>query len=301
MGRAPVFRSVNAPLRLLGRSFRGRVARFLDSLRLAGTLRELKPRASGQHTAADGAGQMQTLKMKFKTIAFLTVGILTCHVQAEDKPAFKDQKDKLSYSIGMNWGSSLKRDEIEVNVDEIIAGLRGGLDGKGLLTETEMREVLTSFSQELQAKRTEKMKVVGEKNKIEGEKFLAENKTKEGVKTTASGLQYKIIKEGSGPIPKLTDKVSTNYRGTLIDGTEFDSSYKRGQPVSFGVANVIPGWTEALQMMKVGSKWQLFIPADRAYGERQVGQLIKPNSTLIFDIELVSIDSDAAAPAATPK
>ena len=238
--------------------------------------------------------------MKLKSIALLAFGILVSRVEAEDKPAFKDAKDKLSYCIGMNWGNSLKRDEIEVDVEEIIAGLRSGLTGKTVLTETEMREVLTSFSQELQAKRAEKMKVAGEKNKGEGEKFLAENKTKEGVKTTASGLQYKIIKDGSGPMPKLTDKVSTHYRGTLIDGTEFDSSYKRGQPVSFGVANVIPGWTEALQLMKVGSHWQLFIPADRAYGERQTGQLIKPNSTLIFDLELLGIEKEANAPATAP-
>ncbi len=242
--------------------------------------------------------------MKLKSIALLTLGILATRVEAEDKAVFKDQKDKLSYSIGMNWGNSLKRDEIDVNLDQIIAGLRSGMAGKALLTETEMREVLTSFSQELQVKKTEKMKVAGEKNKGEGEKFLAENKTKEGVKTTPSGLQYKIIKDGSGPMPKLTDKVSTHYRGTLIDGTEFDSSYKRGQPISFGVANVIPGWTEALQMMKVGSHWQLFIPAERAYGERQMGQFIKPNSTLIFDLELLGVEKEKEAsvpPGTAPK
>ena len=139
------------------------------------------------------------------------------------------------------------------------------------------------------------------KNTAAGEKFLAENKKKDGVKTTASGLQYKVLKEGSGAAPKETDTVVTNYRGTLIDGTEFDSSYKRGQPAVFPVNRVIKGWTEALQLMKPGSKYQLFIPASLAYGERGAGQEIGPNSTLIFEVELISIKSaEAAAPPASP-
>jgi FKBP-type peptidyl-prolyl cis-trans isomerase len=134
------------------------------------------------------------------------------------------------------------------------------------------------------------MKLVGEKNKKEGEAFLTENKKKEGVKTLASGLQYKVLKEGSGKMPKATDKVTTHYQGTLIDGTEFDSSYKRGEPASFLVNGVIPAWTEALQLMKVGSKWQLFVPSKLGYGERGMGPKIGPNAVLVFTVELLSIN-----------
>lgn len=158
------------------------------------------------------------------------------------------------------------------------------------MTENEVKEVMTAFQKGLAAKQAEKMKVIGEKNSKEGETFLAENKKKEGVKTTASGLQYKVITPGKGPMPKDTDTVSVNYRGTLIDGTEFDSSYKRGEAVSFPVNGVIKGWTEALQMMKVGSKWQLFIPSNLAYGDRGAGGQIGPNATLIFEVELLSIN-----------
>ena len=153
---------------------------------------------------------------------------------------------------------------------------------------------MMAFQQKLQAQRQEKSKKEGEENKTKGDQFLAENKKKEGVQTTASGLQYKIITKGTGPIPKPDDTVKTHYRGTLIDGTEFDSSYKRGEPVTFGVNGVIKGWTEALLMMPVGSKWQLFIPSDLAYGPSgRPG--IPPNSTLLFDIELISIEPKAAA------
>ncbi|MCJ7833279.1 MAG: FKBP-type peptidyl-prolyl cis-trans isomerase, partial [Deltaproteobacteria bacterium] len=169
-------------------------------------------------------------------------------------------------------------------------GFKDALSGaKPLLSEEEMRTVMTAFQKEISEKQAEKTKVLGEKNKKEGETFLAENKKKEGVKILTSGLQYKVVKEGTGKKPKATDKVTTHYQGTLIDGTEFDSSYKRGEPAAFPVNGVIPGWTEALQLMKVGSKWQLFVPSKLAYGERGAGPKIGPNAVLIFTVELLSI------------
>ena len=210
---------------------------------------------------------------------------------AADKVELKTEKDKASYAIGMDIGGSLKRNGIEVNSDVLLKGLKDSLAGeKTLMTEQEARETMAALQKELQAKQQEKMKALGEKNKKEGETFLAANKKKDGVITLASGLQYKVIKNGTGKTPKADDSVTVNYRGTLIDGTEFDSSYKRGQPATFQVNGVIPGWTEALQLMKEGSKWQLFIPANLAYGERGAGRDIGPNAVLIFDVELISVN-----------
>ncbi len=209
---------------------------------------------------------------------------------AGEKDELKTQKDKLSYAIGMDMGGSLKRNSIDVDVDALVKGLKDSLaGGKMLMTEQEQRETLVAFQKEFQAKQQEKMKALAEKNKKDGEAFLAENKKKKGVKVLPSGLQYKVITEGKGPSPKETDTVTVNYRGTLIDGTEFDSSYKRNEPATFPVKGVIKGWTEALQHMKEGAKWQLFIPADLAYGERGAGNMIGPNSTLIFEVELLKI------------
>jgi FKBP-type peptidyl-prolyl cis-trans isomerase FklB len=153
---------------------------------------------------------------------------------------------------------------------------------------------MTAFQKEMMAKREQAGKEAGAKNKVEGEAFLAENGKKEGVVTLPDGLQYKILKEGDGAKPKATDTVTVHYRGTLISGTEFDSSYKRKEPVSFPVNGVIAGWTEALQLMKVGSKWQLFIPSTLAYGERGAGPDLGPNATLIFEVELISIGKPEA-------
>lgn len=202
----------------------------------------------------------------------------------------KDQKDKVSYGYGMQIGSNLKRQGIEINADLLAAGLKAALAGdKTLITEEEAREAMMAMQKEMQAKRMEKQKTEGEENKKKGEQFLAENKKKEGVKTTASGLQYQVMTMGTGPKPKAEDTVSTHYRGTLIDGTEFDSSYKRGEPAKFPLNGVIKGWTEALQLMPVGSKWKLFIPGDLAYGPGgRPG--IPPNATLLFDIELLGIE-----------
>lgn len=201
----------------------------------------------------------------------------------------KNEKDKVSYSIGINIGSNFKSQSVDINPDILIKGIKDAISGsKLLMTEKEIQETLTAFQKELTAKQSELAKTLTERNKKEGEVFLAANKGKDGVKTTASGLQYKIIKDGNGQMPKATDTVTVNYRGTLVDGTEFDSSYKRGEPATFPLNGVIPGWTEALQMMKVGSKWQLFLPSAIAYGERGAGR-IGPNATLIFEVELLSV------------
>jgi FKBP-type peptidyl-prolyl cis-trans isomerase FklB len=200
------------------------------------------------------------------------------------------QKDKVSYAIGMNMAKSLQRQSVEVEPDILVKGLKDVLTGnKPLLSEDEARTTLTAFQNDMRAKQQEKAAQAGSSNKKTGEDFLAANKAKEGVITLPSGLQYKILKQGSGPKPSAADSVVCNYRGTLIDGTEFDSSYKRGQPATFPVSGVIKGWTEALQLMPVGSKWQLFVPSELAYGDRGAGADIGPNATLIFEVELLSI------------
>jgi len=224
----------------------------------------------------------------------------------EKSPQLKDQKDKVSYSIGLNIGTNLARQKVEVNPDVLTAGIKDAIAGKPQLTQDQVKDVMTQFEKDME----QKQKEAGEKNKTDGAKFLGENKNKPEVKTTASGLQYKVIKEGTGPQPKATDMVTVNYRGTLINGTEFDSSYKRGQPATFPLNGVIKGWTEGLQLMKKGSKYQLFVPSDLAYGERAVGPDIAPNATLIFEVELLDVKppptpapqgSAQAAPQAPPK
>jgi len=208
--------------------------------------------------------------------------------------ALKTPKDKFSYALGMNLGASLHKQSVDVDPNMVAQGLRAALaGGKTLLTQEEAQAALTEVQNELRKKQQEKMQVAGESNKKEGEAFLASNKAKEGVVTLPSGLEYKILKEGNGPKPTASDSVVCNYRGTLINGTEFDSSYKRGQPATFPVNGVIKGWTEALQLMPVGSKWQLFVPSSLAYAERGAGGEIGPNATLIFEVELLSIQEKA--------
>lgn len=223
----------------------------------------------------------------------------TAVAKSDSVTALNSQKAKESYAIGMNWGTILHRQGVDVDNAALMQGMKDGLaGGKMLLTEDEARAALTQLQTEMQSKQQAKAQEEGDANKKEGDAFLAANKTKEGVKTLPSGLQYKILKEGTGPKPTASDTVVCNYKGTLINGTEFDSSYKRGEPAEFGVGQVIKGWTEALQLMPVGSKWQLFIPADLAYGARGTpGGPIQPNSTLIFEVELLSI-KDKNAPAA---
>ena len=202
----------------------------------------------------------------------------------------KTQKDKLSYALGMNLGSNLHKETVDVDPTIVLRGLKDALvAGKTLLTEDEARAALTQLQTEVRSKQQEKMKVAGEMNKKEGVEFLAANKSKESVVILPSGLQYKILTAGTGPKPTAADSVVCNYRGTLISGAEFDSSYKRGQPATFPVNGVIKGWTEALQLMPVGSKWQLFVPSELGYGDRGAGADIGPGATLIFEVELLSI------------
>ena len=205
----------------------------------------------------------------------------------EPNPALKDQKTKASYAFGYKFGGELSRVieqlGMEVDMDTLVMGIKDVVGGKKpSLSMKEMEE-------SVKAHITESRKNLGEKNKKDGEKFQAENKAKKGVTTLPSGLQYEVLKEGTGKKPAATDTVSTNYRGTLINGTEFDSSYKRGEPTTFPVNGVIPGWSEALQKMTVGSKWKLVVPSDLAYGAQGAPPKIGPNSTLVFEVELLEI------------
>jgi FKBP-type peptidyl-prolyl cis-trans isomerase FkpA len=210
------------------------------------------------------------------------------------------EKDKVSYMVGMQIGSSLGQIKDEIDLAVVTKAIEATLKGeKPLLTQEQAMEVQKAFAERLQAKRASEMQQVATKNKTEGEAFLAKNKSAPGVKTTASGLQYKVVTEGKGPKPAATDEVKVHYTGTLLDGTKFDSSVDRGQPAQFALNAVIPGWTEALQLMPVGSKYTLWIPSALAYADRGTPGPIGPNATLKFDVELLEIvkKQEAAAPA----
>jgi FKBP-type peptidyl-prolyl cis-trans isomerase len=208
-------------------------------------------------------------------------------------------QDRASYVIGLNLGKSLKTNDIQANVDLLMKGLRDGLGGgQALFTDEEMQATMQAFQQQVTQQQEEKRKVQGEKNKTEGEAFLAKNKERKEVKTTASGLQYEVLTEGTGPTPKPTDTVTVNYKGTLTDGTVFDSSYDRHEPATFVLNQVIPGWTEGVQLMKVGSKYKFYIPSALGYGDRGAGGVIGPNAPLVFEVELVSIGAPAEKPEA---
>ncbi len=229
--------------------------------------------------------------MKTFLMIALSFGLIACQNNAQENIKLTSQKDSISYSIGMDIGKNLKNQSIAVEPFVLARGIKDILDSnQTLLTEEETQLVMMELQKQLMAKHEEKKSVEKEKNKIEGEAFLAENKKDKDVITLPSGLQYKVITVGTGPKPKSTETVSVHYSGTLIDGTEFDSSFKRGEPATFPVTGVIQGWVEALQLMPVGSKWKLFIPSDLAYGERGAGGVIGPNATLIFEIELLSIN-----------
>lgn len=218
-------------------------------------------------------------------------------------PGLNSEKDKVSYALGMSVGTNFKRQAIEIDEATFDKGFRDAYLGPTtLLTEEQVKTIFTAFQNEMRQKQQEKARVVAEANKKEGEAFLESNKSKEGVVILPSGLQYKILSAGTGPKPVSTDTVLCNYRGTLIDGTEFDSTAKHGgQSATFPVTGVIKGWTEALELMPVGSKWQLFVPSDLAYGERGAGGLIGPNATLVFEVELLSIkEKPQPAQPATP-
>jgi len=196
------------------------------------------------------------------------------------------QQEKISYIIGRDMATNLKKQGIEIEAEAFAKGLKEVLAGQpSSLSAQEVQQAMMALQQEM----TQKQGAKGTENQKAGEAFLAENKNKEGVKTLPSGLQYQVLQEGSGKSPAKTDKVTTHYHGTLIDGTVFDSSYERGQPATFPVNGVIAGWTEALQLMKEGAKWRLFIPSNLAYGSQGAGDAIGPNSTLIFDVELISV------------
>ena len=235
--------------------------------------------------------------MQFVWIPILGAVFFFSQVYGAEAQALKTQKDKVSYLIGADIGNNFKRQEIDIDADILARGIKDAVAGKKPpLSDQEITDIMSSFQKEMTAKQEKRLKALGEKNKKEGEAFLAENKKKEGVKTQPDGLQYKVIKEGTGKKPALTDTVTANYRGTLVNGTEFDSSYRRGTPASFPVNGVIPGWTEALQMMKEGSKWQLFIPSNLAYGERGTPNgAIGPHAVLIFEVELVSVQEGKPA------
>ena len=232
-------------------------------------------------------------KIYLSTLAIALVGITMAGCNEEKKaeaPALTTQEQKVGYAIGAQIGAQLAMTKDDIDSNALVAGLTDAMNGTELkLTDQQMQEAKMAFQKKVQEKAQEEMTKLAEANKAEGEKFLAENKTKEGVVTLPSGLQYKVIQAGTGATPTAADTVVTHYTGTLINGQVFDSSVQRGEPATFPVNGVISGWTEALQHMKVGGKWQLFIPAELAYGERGAGQMIAPNSTLIFDIELLEI------------
>lgn len=229
--------------------------------------------------------------MKMTWTVLLGSLLLPFHASAEETQVFKSPMDKVNYGIGVEVARNFKNQGIEVDLDMVIKGLKDGLSGEKLLiSEKELRKTMTAFQSELRQKQAVTKKFAGMDNKKKGEAFLADNKTKEGVVTLPSGLQYKILKAADGRKPTDSDTVECNYRGTLIDGTEFDSSYEAGKPAAFKVSEgVILGWKEALKLMTVGSKWQFFVPSQLAYGERGAGRQIGPNETLIFEVELLAI------------
>ena len=227
----------------------------------------------------------------------LTGTLISCSQSGQDEAATASVTElttfaqKSSYAIGVNVASSLSQVKDDLDQAAFFQGLRDALAGRDLLlSDEEAQQVMQEFTKNMQTRQAADRSAASTRNQEEGRAFLAKNKEQEGVITTASGLQYRVLREGTGPSPKATDRVTVNYSGKLIDGTEFDSSYKRGEPATFAVNGVIKGWTEALQLMKVGGKYELFIPSDLAYGERGAGQSIGPNATLIFEVELLKIE-----------
>lgn len=226
-------------------------------------------------------------------VAVVTGGYLFAQNQepAVSSPVkLESTMEKGSYLIGHNIGSQLKGDDVDADINALIAGIKDGLSGKdSQIPAKDARTVMQAFQKAVQDKASAKAKVAGEQNAKEAKEFLAKNAKKAGVKSTPSGLQYEVITAGDGATPKATDKVRTHYKGTLLNGEVFDSSYDRGEPAEFPVNGVIKGWTEALQMMKVGSKWKLYVPPDLGYGERGAGGAIGPNAALVFEVELLGI------------
>jgi FKBP-type peptidyl-prolyl cis-trans isomerase FklB len=228
--------------------------------------------------------------MKVRWTVVIGVLFLASQSLAAEEPALKTQKEKLSYAIGMNIGTNMKQQGVEIDLEIMMKGLKDTLAGsKPRLSEQEIKDTLAAFQKEQKIKEEKMLKTMGDKNKKEGDAYLAQNKKKEGVKTLPSGLQYKVLKEGTGRKPKATDTVSVQYKGTFVDGTEFDSSYRRGKPTEFPVRGLIPAWTEALQLMPEGSKWLIVVPPLIGYGDKGSPPVIGPNATLVFEMELLAI------------
>jgi FKBP-type peptidyl-prolyl cis-trans isomerase FklB len=228
--------------------------------------------------------------MIIRWMAILAVAFSAVALPAQDETSLKNPTEKLSYALGMDLGNQFRKQTVQVNPEVFLQGLKDAIAGsKTLLTEEQVRSQISELQNQMRTKYLVERATIGRTNKSEGEAFLAGNKSQPGVIALESGLQYRIIKAGDGQKPSLQDTVLCNYRGTLINGTEFDNSYKQNKPASFPVAKVIKGWTEALQRMPVGSKWQLFVPPSLAYGENGAGSVIGPNATLIFEVDLVAI------------
>ncbi len=223
--------------------------------------------------------------------ATLCIGVVpTASATSQDQGGLSTFKEKLSYSVGQQIGSNLKRDQLDLNIAVVADGVQDAFSGApSLLTMDEMRETLIAFQKQQEAEKAAWAKAEGEKNRRDGKAFLAKNKTAKGVVTTASGLQYKVVRKGDGARPRPGDEVKVHYRGMLLDGVEFDSSYNAGEPTVFGLDSVIPGWKEGLQLMPLGSKYIFYIPASLAYGERGAGKVIGPDATLTFEVELLDI------------
>lgn len=231
--------------------------------------------------------------MKRFWLAGLAIGLFVCGASAQDQPALKTQKDKMSYAIGLEMGKGVKEQGFDVDPALVAQGIKDALSGvKPLLSDADFNAIIADVQEEMKQKQMQAQEEEAAQNKKAGDAFLAENTKKDGVVTLPSGLQYKIITAGQGKKPTETDTVLCNYKGTFIDGTEFDSSAQAGKPVAFDLKEILPGFKEALLMMPVGSKWQLFIPSELAYGEHGAGNVIGPNATLIFEVELVSIQGN---------
>ncbi len=227
-------------------------------------------------------------------LPFALLLLLPAIVSAEE--TFATEQEKIGYAIGMNIGMNMKQQQLDVAYDQVVAGLQAALKGEEtLLSQQEMGQILTAFQQQMQMEQVKKQAADATKNKKRADEFLAANAEKDGVVTLESGLQYKVLNSGDGATPQADSKVTVNYTGTLIDGTEFDSSFKRGEPATFPVNGVIPGWTEALQLMQEGDKWELVIPPQLAYAEKGAPPVIPPNAALVFEVELLEVLDPSAA------
>ncbi len=227
-------------------------------------------------------------------VSFVVCTLMSCEKEKKDSLELKTEKDKISYSIGLGMGKRMRKQAAELNLEIATRGMEDGYNGQSILSQQEVRQVMKGFHKKAREKMIKQRSLLGDKNSQEGKAFLLKNKGRKSVVTLSSGLQYEIITLSTGPSPSADDSVNVHYRGQLIDGTEFDSSYKRGKPAIFQVKRTIAGWRLALPKMKTGEKWKLFVPANLAYGERGSGHKIPPNATLIFEIELISIVSKPA-------